>query len=272
MAFGDSVKAAAKAAENNKSKSAAFSNVPVYVPLKKGVVTLRLFPEDVIMWKEYWMEIPVTRKDENGNEKTSIEKRPLILAVFNALDEEWENAESGYDPVSQMLYNQSEEDRKKNYAKTRFAMNVLNRTLGKTNDDGAFIPHEDGSPWNVVQVLSQSASVKSTGKDFLSDLITVAQSMRGSNGKPIQPHEGDIQVITTGEKFNEIKRTVLPSYNQEPVDFSKFVRYDLEAFYKPYPFEMLQDIIDGAEWNETRERYGISAFPSKEVQEEDLPF
>jgi hypothetical protein len=275
MAFGDS---AQKMAETASQKSTS-NTVPPYLQIKNGETIFRLFPEEnEVQWREFWLEVPVTRKVDD-KETTKNENRSLILSVLNPETGYFDSAEKGtQDPLSEWYYDLTEGERKAlgTYIRTRFAVNVLNRNLVTKNGDEV-VPDENGEPWNVVQILSHSGGKKG-GKHRLQDITDCISSMRNSKGKSIKPWESDIRIVRGGEGLGT-RYSVYQGFNQDPVDFSEYTDdlFLLEEFYKPFPFEAIEALRNGAEWNETLDRYDIKRFPSRRVTatnqpDEDLPF
>jgi hypothetical protein len=264
MAFGDSTKQAA-------TKQQTQNTDPVFIDLKSGSIRIIRILGDEVQFKEAWLEVPV-----KVGEDIKTLKRPFIVAVFNPTTGYFEHPDHDrwYDnPISVMVNEMEEAEAKKNAPKTRFAVNVLNRTPAKKNEDGTFVYSDDGDPLETVQVLVQSAG-KEGGKHFLQALLTSVEGLRNpKTRKPVGILETDLKVITKGTGIETV-RAVVPDFNQEPLD-KEYVLYDLVSFYTPWPSGALQEIVDGAEYSDVRNRYKIPAFPTKvgtPLTEEDLPF
>lgn len=282
MAFGDSAKKLADNASSNK-KSTAFTTIPQFMKIPQGETIFRLFPDETeVQWREYWLEVPVTSKNAQGDEVTVRANRSLILAVTNPDTGYFEYAESGQDPLTEWYYSMDEDERKAKklpYIRTRFAINAINRNLVTKDASGNVVPSENGSPWNIVQILSHSGG-KEGGKHTLQAIKDCIGNMRNKNAKPAKPHELDLRIIRSGTGMMDTRYLIYPGNNSDDIDFDTLSdqRFDLVAHYQPFPFEAIEDLRQGMEWNETLARYNISKFPRRFNEtstidsDEDLPF
>lgn len=271
MAFGDNAKKAKQSAENRQNKPVGGDDV--YFPVVDGPNLFRLFPDDdVILFREFWMEVPVIRMKDDV-EVIEPQEKPIILSVFNPASGFFEAAEPSQDPISGWYYGLTEDERKalKKTIRTRFAINVLNRNLVSKNPDGTVVADEDGEPMNKVQILVHSGG-KEGDKHVLQSITDCVADMRNVKGKKIAPHEADLKIVRAGKGF-DTRYSVNVGYNQEPVDFSPFVKYDLTSHYKPFPFEALRLLMDGdTDWSTIKKQFNISSMPSKFVDDSDVPF
>lgn len=264
MAFGDSARKA-KEVSDNRTSAVNTGVEPIYFPIVDGSNFFRLFPnDDVVMFREWWFDIAVFTKDKDGNEKYEVKSRPAILSVFNPETGYYDAAESGQDPLSEWYYAKTEDERKalKKFIRTRFAVNIVNRNLVKKNEDGTFIPHQDGEPLNSVQILTHSGG-KEGGKHVLQSIMDCVGDMRNARGKQIAAHMSDLLIRRAGSGF-DTRYAISVGYNQEEIDFDSFTKYDLESFYKPFPFDALRDMMEGEkDWNTIKEEYNIPQWPQK---------
>jgi hypothetical protein len=246
MAFGDNARKAKEA--SGIRNGASTTSTPTYFPFDIGNNLFRLFPnEDVIMYREFWMTVPVLMTDSQQKQRYEQKERRAILSVFDPNDMGYRTAEGKkQDPVTEWFYSLSEEERKAADKKirTRFAVNVLNRNLFLKLEDGTLARHDEGEPLDIVQVLSHSAG-KEGGTHTYQELIDCTKNIRNIKGKKIEPHESDINIRRTGEGKFSTRYSVSIGFNQEEVDFSQFQKYDLESFYKPFPFEALTAMQQG---------------------------
>lgn len=264
MAFGDSARKAKEVSENRNAVN--MSTEPIYFPIVDGSNFFRLFPgDDVILFREWWFDVPVLVKDKEGNERFEIKSRPAILSVFNSSTGYYDSAEQNQqDPLSEWFYAKTEDERKalKKFIRTRFAVNVINRNLVTRNEDGTFIPDSDGEPLNSVQILTHSGG-KEGGKHVLQSIMDCVGDMRNAKGKKIESHMADLLIRKAGSGY-DTRYAVSVGYNQEEIDFDSFVKYDIESFYKPFPFDAIRDMMSAEkDWNAIRDEYNIPQWPKK---------
>jgi hypothetical protein len=226
-----------------------------------GARVIRILGEEV-QYRVFWTEVPVAQQDGSTKEL----KRPFIIARFNPETQEFEGhgKENSWEcPFALFVKTLDEETAKKYYPKTRFVVNVYDRTAVLKNDQGfEYVDDETvgSEPHGKFLVLDQSAGKKG-GKHFLQALITAGEQMRSNkNGKTIAITDGDLRIVTSGKDITTV-RTVYPSFNQEPVVYVQTDLYDLWTYCQPWPFAAQQEILNGAEYTATREKYKLPAYP-----------
>ena len=268
------------ATTNQKTTSKKFDkSAPVFLDVTPGNRSIRIIGKE-IQYKEVWYE-----------------KKPIILAVLvpnedpdEAAEFEGFNGESWWDsPLNQFVQSLPEERRKREYAKTRFVVNVFDRTPVIKYNGSVYYPNQSGKyvilddkgkvvsadqysqpePHNTVLVLNQSGG-KADGKHLLQAIITASEQMMSyTTGKPISIYEGDLKIVT---KAGEITtRQVYPDMNQSPTEVTQI--YDLEAYVKPWPHAAQQELLDGGDYATIKKAYNLPYYPQLvDVSDDDLPF
>ncbi len=66
------------------------------------------------------------------------------------------------------------------------------------------------------------------------------------------------------ETVRSIRNT--SAFGEFPADVAKLPRYDLNSWLKPWPDTAITDLLEGRDFNETIESYGIQLYPALESQ------
>lgn len=165
-----------------------------------------------------------------------------------------------------------------------FVINVLDKTPVLYDDAGNVVyPDENGAfvingaakfvdevhgkptPLNKIRILEGSAGDKG-GRHFLQSIFDEFEGLEDSDGNPRQPHEVDLIVRVTGID-TDTRRTVRSVQGFTPIDEAYIYapRYDLVTWAKPWPNDAINALIDGAEFNEVIETFGIQQYPELKV-------
>lgn len=250
-----------KTLTNQKEVASKATGAPTFLNLKEGVRIIRVVGNE-IQYKVIWLD-----------------KKPHIVAVLTDDEFQGYNGESWWDsPLNQYVQNLPEDEKKLAYAKTRFVVNVDDRTPVIIVNEVPIYPDAKGkyasqgvpTPHNTIQVLEQSAG-KEGGKHFLQLLVTASENMMNfKTGKRISITEGDLKIATKGTGIETV-RSIYPDMNQDP--FTPTQVYDLASYVKPWPYAAQRELLEGADYNETRKKYKLQAYPQLvDVNEDDLPF
>ena len=264
MAFGNS-----RQEERTKETTQKFD--PIYLNSKQGKRVIRILGSEV-SYKVYWLEVNVAGKDDT----ISKGQRPVIVAVYR--DGEWlahEDDDNWYENPYQAVINALPEEKQKGlYARTRFVVNVYDRTPVALINDLVVYPDDNGQyisgskeqpttePHNKIMLL-EGSSGKVGGKHMLQKIMNISNELVSySTGKPVTLADADIQMITNGQGI-DTDRSFIPGMNQLPIEYAHTDLYDLESFIKPWPHVAINALLTGAEYNATRDEYKLPAFAKK---------
>jgi hypothetical protein len=258
MAFGST-----RTKPQDKTQTGKFD--PVYLDVKAGKRVIRIL-SDEISYRVYWLDVNVKSGDT-----LKIARRPIIAARLydgawkGHADENWYK-----NPYQEYISTLDEEAAKKLYAKTRFIVNVYDRTEVIKTADGVFYPDEKGNysvtgekaPHNTVMLL-EGSSGKEDGKHLLQEIMDAQEDLRSmETSKPLTLFESDIVISTKGTGI-DTKRKVNGGFNQLPVEFVQSDLYDLDSFVKPWPHQAIEDVMNGVEYGAVRDAYDLLAYPKK---------
>lgn len=291
MAFGSAAKKSVSAKKDFKPTD------NIFMDIKRGTRLFRVLGDE-IRYKVIWVA-----KESDGtwvpkfgyNPADRREARPIVVSVFNPATDEWVG--NAYDnPLMQWIEdNFSEDEQEGMYAKEQFYVNVLDRTPAKLDGDVIYYPDPKnqfpenlkGIPakvLNTVKILQgSSGKVRDengdiVGKHLYANLLRAVESgeVNPDTGNLLMPHEYDLRLVTTGQK-TETERKITITANREVLDLSQVKVYDLYSWLKPYPVEFMEEVLSGADWNETVKRYNIKLYPDlvpylTSETEDDLPF
>jgi hypothetical protein len=243
--------------------------------LTEGTRIIRILGDEVQV-KRLWFEVNELDKKTQAIRKA---KKPFTVAVFDGDRFVGDKGMSFYtNPLSAWYEEQyavgeiSEEHYKKLYPQTRFFVNVFDRTPvildeqhnpvypdkhGKYRIAGTPVPH------NKVLILEGSAG-KQGGKHLLQQMITVGENLRSfTTGQSISLMESDLRIITTGSNITTT-RVVMPDANQSPIPREQIAeQFDLVSWLVPFPYDGLQELVEGAEYTDVVARYNVQLYPKK---------
>lgn len=228
MAFGDS----AGAIKNTPKATAPTGDIFLKL-VTAEFAEVRIVGNEVI-FKEYWYK-----------------ERPVIGGVLDVELGEFVGADGDNyynNPMQDAVNALPDGDAKtKRFAKTRFVVNVFDRKA------------------NAMKILNQSAG-KEGGKHFLGQLVAMNGNgalLSRETGKPLKITETDLRIITSQSDPKNpltITRMIVQGLNVDP--FVPTQMYDLQSWIKPWPVDAMQEYLDGADYNEVRAKYGLTAFPT----------
>lgn len=165
----------------------------------------------------------------------------------------------------------------------KFAMNVVDLTPVLQDAEGRYVyPDENGvyqlsaqgkfvepitgrgTPLRKVRILESTAGDKG-GRHFLQQLITQITGVEDGDGEPRQAHEVDLLISITGIDV-DTQRPIRTTANFSPLpdELIYAPRYNLAEWTKPWPDEAVTLLLQGADFNEVIEQFGITLFPSLE--------
>lgn len=243
-------------------------------PVKGKFTTI---PETEIRWLEAWWSVMVDGKTG---------KRRFMLDINNR----WKNPLWKYIEAN---YEKGSEERRA--VKQRFGVNVFDQTPVVFDSSGnvvysdikdAFVVNAmnkaleapvigDPKPLNQVRILEGSAG-DPDGKHLLQQIADAADGLQDNDGVYRNLSEVTLLLKTTGAGI-KTNRAVRPSndYSKLPDEVVVSPRYDIAAWIKPWPDDMIQRAIELEDFNELVEEYGIQLFPqltgtSSETKEEEL--
>lgn len=281
MAFGRSKTVKKETFEQN-------SKYPVFLDVKVGVRIVRAYEtgSEEVRVKRHWLA-----KNDDGTWSPKFgynpyDKRPsipVIVAVYDPETEKWigDNAQWRNNPVDSIVASLSQEERKGKYAQEVVFLNILDRTPVKYNVEGMpLYPDDKGNypdeckdqvakPHNKIQILTGSSG--DAGTDTLyGNLLNLAETTLDEDGDLLPFHAYDIKVDTRKDpKSGKISRNVTPTFNRKalPESLANFPTYDLKSWLKPWPNDAIQILLDGADYKETIENYGLQAYPKLKQEE-----
>jgi len=238
MAFGETLAQKKPVRNSNGSQD-------IFLDLKEGARDVRILGSEV-QQKVIWYE-----------------KKPVRIARL--VGDTWRGSgdENWYDcPMNEWVRSFDEAEQKKLYAKTRFLVNVFDRTPVIIVDGVTYYPNKSGKyfkktdkgfeelrtevdaknpsatiytpePHNKVMVIDQSGGAEG-GKHFLQSLMTAAENLMSmTTGKKIAIHDSDLRIVTKGEGI-DTNRSVFAGFNQEPLEVTEM--YDLDTFAVVWPY------------------------------------
>lgn len=256
---------------------------PIYLDQKDGKRTIRVVGDSLVVYREYWLE-NVTYKQGDSIVKG---KKPVIYGVLNDDGDlvGFEDENPYKNPYELWLKTQDEAIQKRLYGKWRFATNVYDRTPVIMHEGKVFYPNMKGdyilppdvtalnlkpTPHNTVLILNGSSG-KSDGKHMHQLMIDMNDVVMDDEGNSTTIDNVDIIMVTRVTEDNT-KRSFVSGMNTKPLDIAKSDLYDLESAIKPFPHAAIQAIMDGEDYDEVRLEYNLPKFPTKFVDDEDLPF
>lgn len=263
MAFGSTLEQKKPVRNSNGSQG-------IFLDLKEGARDVRILGSEVqvkVIWKD----------------KKPIRIARLVEGTWRGFqDENW------YDcPMNAWVNSHDEAEQKKLYAKTRFLVNVYDRTPVVTVDGVTYYPNKAGKyfkktdkgfeelrtevdaknpnatiytpePHNKVMVIDQSGGAEG-GKHFLQSLMTAAENLMSmKTNKHISINESDLRIVTKGEGI-DTNRSVFAGFNQEPLTVTEM--YDLESFAVVWPYEAQNALLNGADYSTVIAGWNIPMFP-----------
>lgn len=272
MAFGKSMKVSKQAVNTGDGEQVKYNWH--WIPTQSGNRLFRILPaieqgvainEPVseVRWLETWYDVMV-----NG----TLARRRIIL--------DWQAPWSS--PMWKYVSENFEKGSKERKAfKQKFGINVYDRTPVIYDAEGEPIYPNDKNVYNIsakgkvvsvaqgtplphnkIRILEGSAG-DIGGRHLLQQVADLMESGISDNeGNPRGLHEFDIRLRTTGEGINT-NRSVRDMGNFAPLaDEVVFApRYDLDAWATPWPNETLQRLVDGEDFNDIVEEYGLKLFP-----------
>lgn len=226
-------------------------------------------PESEVRWLEAWWPVMVDGQEVRRRLILDWEDRwgsPLwkyIKANFEKGSEEWRAL------------------------KDRFGVNVLDMTPVLFDEDGKVVyPDTSGAyrmvagkkpivnglkgeaePLMQIRILEGSAGEEG-GKHLLQQIKDLAGDIEDPDGNRRELHEVTLILKTTGEGI-KTNRVVRPSgdFKALPEEYTQLPRYDIAKWATPWPYEMIERLVDGEDFNALVEEYGIQLFPELRVNE-----
>lgn len=121
-------------------------------------------------------------------------------------------------------------------------------------------------PNNAIMVLEGSVSLRpNAGRSgLLNELDTLSKTLWSADGNSLIPLPNvDIEMVTEGTGLSTTRK-VYPGINQEPLspEALKLPVYNLDEFTKPYPPEMIQELLAKVDYAEVMKRYNRPSVPS----------
>jgi len=285
MAFGQKLKEKVNIGGNSEG-TAVFETQ--FVDRHAGIRLLRVLPgvdeegnilnepDDEVVFRETWWT----------GLKGGVESKVRVFL-------DWKNPFS--DPLwAYVAKNYEKGSQERRGFKTRFAINVIDKTPVMFTEEGQLIyPDEknqfvriansskvlpkplvgEAKPLNKIRILEGSSGPEG-GKHDLQSLFDLGTSIEGPDGEPKKLHEVDIKLKTTGEGI-KTNRSFFITANFQPISpvFLAMPRYDIASWVKPWPHDALNDLLEGRDLLEIFEEYNISTYPSlMESSENDIDF
>jgi hypothetical protein len=285
MAFGDSMKAVSSS--NGSGEGKTFINQwidPQRGANRTGRRVFRILPVDGNMpdetrWAEFW--VPVM---QGGNQR---QQRVMVDASNPFNNPVWKRL---YADLPKEVNGKPNQARK--LPKQRFALNVLDMTKVITLPDGTFAyPSEDNKYYmlkdgNTVKVdgvptvlnqvrILEGSSGKAGGKHMLQQLADLVGSVShpDNDDQILQLTEFDIALKVTGDGM-DTRRSFMIAGNYKALTDEQLAmpRFDIAAWAKPWPDDVIDALLDGEDFTEVMENSGIVQFPALIGDDEEVPF
>ena len=287
MGFGSSAKKPKTQGQSTNTSTTHFMNI------KRGIRTFRILPNtDEIRIKQHWLALEGSGQwvpSFGYNRADKRDKRPITVAVFDPFDGEygtWNGDSDNWynNPINKWVDDADVDDetREKMYAKELFYLNVLNRTLVKTDGDVIHYPDPSNKypsgtdsivpkSLNRVEVMQgSSGKVRDpktgdlVGKHLYAGLVGTIEGdeIDPVSGQRLTPDMYDIRLKTTGID-KETERNFSITANRDVINWNTYKAYDLKSWVKPWPDAAIQDLLDGAKYLEVVKTYNIMLFPEQ---------
>jgi len=139
-------------------------------------------------------------------------------------------------------------------------------TVQATLGNGKLVKPVDGDPetLNAIRILEISTGEEG-GKHTFQQLKNLVDSVEDTDGLIRRLPEFDLKLRTQGKDIKttySIRNTA--NFKPLPDSVQQLPRYDLKTWLKPWPNEAIIKLIDGEDFNEVVEEYGIQQFPMLE--------
>ena len=148
---------------------------------------------------------------------------------------------------------------------------------GKVITDPEQLPkgydNKDGSqPLNAIRILEGSYG-KPGGKHLFQDFYDLDGTIENSDGDIVQPTGVQLRLRCTGTGM-ATSRSIRATANFKLPDSSVYQlpRYKLAEWTMPWSNTVIQRLLDGDDFNEIVEEYGLVLFPTLEGSEADADF
>lgn len=281
MAFGDSRKISTK----SQTKQTTETVEQVFFNMGNGKRIFRMLPtlengkvvaESDFRFRDVWLK-------NHGNARIFLEGcNPENENTFNP----WENA---YMQHVLATTEKGSEERKEAFklVKQRAVFNVIDITpVLRDEYNMPVYPDENGKycisyngkrldktytgtaqPNNKVLVFDCSANdpTRESGKamDLLSKIFEVLSAVEDEDSEPLDPLTVKFVLITKGSGQFGTTRTVSMSRDLAVIDTSdtSLPRWDVRGFYKPYPDELINRVLEGETLSTLLEEYSIARYP-----------
>lgn len=237
----------------------------------------RGYVPDETRFAEYW--IPVMQGGRQRQQRVMVDwQNPFKNPVWERL----------YADLPKEVNGKPNPNRK--LPKQRFALNVLDKTRVLFDEQGNVVyPNPEGryfimkddkkvelqgtpTPLMRVRVLEGSAG-RAGGKHMLqqlADLVGVVTRPDDKYEVTLHLHEFDITIKVAG-KDTDTRRSFHLGSDFKPLTAEQIAlpRYDLDAWAKPWPNEVLDALLDGEDFDEVMKDAGIRLFPTLPAKKED---
>lgn len=130
------------------------------------------------------------------------------------------------------------------------------------------------TPLNEVRILmgSYGKPLSEGGKHLFTQFEALYNTVEDGDGVLRRLGEYDMRVTTTG-LGKDTQRAIRSMSNFKPlaVEYNLSPRYDLETWTQPWPDEVIQELIEGRDYNEVVEEYKLETFPKQKLDSVEAP-
>lgn len=287
MAFGRTAKAkVATSAGNAENRTGS-----IFMDTKQGMRVFRLpHGSEEVRVKRYWLAQNPDGKWEpkfggpNPNDKRR--SIPVVVARMEfdpkrnearwvGSDRNWRN-----NPVDRWVQTLEGVDTKQFYAKEEFFLNVIDLTPSRKGADGTvYYPIERGrypaEAANLPQFipgdikLLAGSSGDPSGKSMLANLTRLANNALNDDGEPVDIYDFEIRLVVEGQKLSKTYTFNMGAIRPLPEEYRGLKMYDLSNWPQVWPNAAIEEMMEGAGYLDTIEKYNIRLTP--EISEVAAP-
>ena len=277
---------------------------------KRGMYLMRLVPMKDRVVRQFWLAkepdgrwVPKPAKPYDPTDKRM--SIPVTVAVFDPTDGDygsWKNYGNPWDnAVTRYLdaLDLPKAERDNYFPKEVFYASIIDVSPTKMVDGKLIYPDTRGqfdaalkSTPTVIQrtprVLTSSAGkVYDTNGDIVGK-NAYAQLLSALAGEfdPVQdrrllPHEYTVRMVISGQGTDTAYKFASTS-DREEYDWDTMKVYDIPSWVKVTPDEVIEALLEGADWNELIKLHNLELYPQlitmdanepdTEITEDDIPF
>ena len=124
---------------------------------------------------------------------------------------------------------------------------------------------EDATPLQQIRILEGSYG-QPNGRHLFQQLADLYDTVEDGDGLIRRLPEMTLTLTTKGSGIDTVRSIRNTSaFGVFPEDAARLPRYDLDSWLKPWANEAIVDLLDGRDFNEVVESYGIQLYPALET-------